>query len=704
MKTNKISSAIAAIALCLLPAMQTAHAGGHLPPLLIGNWIATPSNNWEYGFSEEFAIYNCAFWDYSVIQEKGKTTKITLQKEGKTLSLEIDQKNDTLITIKNGKSKKQEYALMRKRYPDYKTSDSAPFPTPAFRRDSATIIGYYRDFDKISEFLDGLPDDAKDMLMKIYLAPFEVAVNDFIKSEQIDYQTPIDSLGRFSITFPIINTQLVYVDWKRLTKTMVFSPNDTLFLFADFFDLLPHPEDKGWDGLRLRNKQILCMGNNARVNNELLQYDAPRIFVDREEEIKKGISDMEYLRICEDVYNQRVAHLEKHIAACPSVSEKFRFLRTTEEKYNLAFDLMQHRFDLRDKNGYLPFQEGYMDYVNKNFSFDNPAIYTLVREYHTFINDYIGYYSGSKKVSHPLNLLLEEAGLNTPENIRLINDYDDIVEKIMAEKDTAKQGQLVEANKELIDKGDELHSNPLIKEAEGNYVRRIFMDMDYHKVDSLLHEPALKSLYATYLYCSDFDVRHIPWPDKDLPVMKSRVTNPFLLDMLLEINDNYLKLSRGKMEHEESLKNTAYLTDINDADAIFKKITEPYKDKVIFIDFWGTWCRPCIKNIQKYAHVMEEKFKGKDVIFMYLANSSPENTWKNLIKQLEITGEQIVHYRLPDRQQYLLEQKLNVQNFPTYFIIDRAGNISDFNIHISANFEETMAELEKELGKELEKK
>jgi thiol-disulfide isomerase/thioredoxin len=228
----------------------------------------------------------------------------------------------------------------------------------------------------------------------------------------------------------------------------------------------------------------------------------------------------------------------------------------------------------------------------------------------------------------------------------------------------------------------------------------MFMDVDYRKADSLLQEPALKSLWIAHLYYKDFEGRRTPWKEKDVQAMKSRINNPHLLNMLLEINDKYAALNSREIEYPESLKDVAFPADENDADVIFRSITEPYRGKVIFVDVWGTWCSPCIRNIRKYAPVLEEKFRGKDVVFMYLANRSPVLTWRNLIRQLHLTGEQIVHYRLPEQQQSLLEKKLKVRNFPTYFIIDRAGNVSDYKVSYPMNVPETIAEMEKALNNE----
>jgi len=76
----------------------------------------------------------------------------------------------------------------------------------------------------------------------------------------------------------------------------------------------------------------------------------------------------------------------------------------------------------------------------------------------------------------------------------------------------------------------------------------------------------------------------------------------------------------------------------------------------------------------KLAGTIEEELHDKDVIFMYLANRSPEESWKNIVKEMNLTGDNIVHYRLPDRLQDMLEKHLSVYEFPTYMLIDKGGD------------------------------
>ncbi|MBQ3771933.1 MAG: TlpA family protein disulfide reductase, partial [Bacteroidaceae bacterium] len=53
---------------------------------------------------------------------------------------------------------------------------------------------------------------------------------------------------------------------------------------------------------------------------------------------------------------------------------------------------------------------------------------------------------------------------------------------------------------------------------------------------------------------------------------------------------------------------------------------------------------------------------------------------KNVIKQYDVTGDNVVHYNLPADQQSAVEQFVGVNGYPTYRLIDRNGNLVDVNV------------------------
>ena len=60
--------------------------------------------------------------------------------------------------------------------------------------------------------------------------------------------------------------------------------------------------------------------------------------------------------------------------------------------------------------------------------------------------------------------------------------------------------------------------------------------------------------------------------------------------------------------------------------------------------------------------------------------NSNDEAWKNIIKEYNIMGDNVVHYNLPADQQSAVEQFVGVNGYPTYRLIDRNGNLVDVNV------------------------
>ena len=72
--------------------------------------------------------------------------------------------------------------------------------------------------------------------------------------------------------------------------------------------------------------------------------------------------------------------------------------------------------------------------------------------------------------------------------------------------------------------------------------------------------------------------------------------------------------------------------------------------------------------------------KDYDIEFLYLANQSPQTAWENVIKEYNVSGDNVAHYNLPLEQQAAIERHLNVTGFPTYKLFDRDGNLLDLKV------------------------
>ena len=103
---------------------------------------------------------------------------------------------------------------------------------------------------------------------------------------------------------------------------------------------------------------------------------------------------------------------------------------------------------------------------------------------------------------------------------------------------------------------------------------------------------------------------------------------------------------------------------------LFASIVSKHRGKVVLIDFWATWCGPCVSG-HKAMRPMKAELADKDIAYVYIAGeNSPKDRWEEMIPN--INGE---HYRLTHDQWNYFGKTLNVKGIPDYFILDRKGNI-----------------------------
>lgn len=103
---------------------------------------------------------------------------------------------------------------------------------------------------------------------------------------------------------------------------------------------------------------------------------------------------------------------------------------------------------------------------------------------------------------------------------------------------------------------------------------------------------------------------------------------------------------------------------------------ESYRGKVVLIDFWATWCVPCVADLPNVKALYDKYHSlGFEVIGVSLDHSHHE--LESFVKQNSLPWEQVFDAKIQDtnKRPSPMATKFSVASIPTAFLVDRDGKV-----------------------------
>ncbi len=162
---------------------------------------------------------------------------------------------------------------------------------------------------------------------------------------------------------------------------------------------------------------------------------------------------------------------------------------------------------------------------------------------------------------------------------------------------------------------------------------------------------------------------------------------PYPAGVVRKYRDKYQKITgdsvfRIRIVDKDNLITDGYSSDLVLQDLDGKQLTygdilDRHNGKVIYVDLWASWCAPCRAGMPD-AKRLREEYKGKNVVFLYLAINDTDDAWRGAVRSCETDylGE---NYRILNAAESQFLKQIKHTHIPHLLLYDRTGKLVDLD-------------------------
>lgn len=690
-----------------------------MPKALQGNWLqADGSNQWDYGFYSNQAIVDKAVWNYKTVEKKKNNYTIVLEKQGKqkTIYAQIDKKG----TVKLGedKAKLANYSTKKVDNSNYKLADDEVFTSAIFRTDSATYSGFIKGYTArlgrktgtihVSNVLKGNQDSylveiANDGSFSVKFPlnhPQSIYVNIlgnrssvFVEPgketfQLIDRNTPLfmGDCARVNADFLSFGEPYThYEEFRKLINNILeISPEDYKKACLDIknnqlqnLESIIKKQFISQKALQIKKLDIEYMSYEQMLSYEMYREDAERSKLLKIGQLDENVQDFKldksyYDFVTQSILNNQTAVLSSNYYI---FINRLRFANIFRNNAVSSFyNLTSEKAEVLQKSGItLSTEELQMAAasrkVEKNMMRTINFFDTNRTEIKKFQENHKEAYSKLQKDNTKIGVSIEaQAAYLKTQGITLTAEENELLKRFKLSQLTKEE---IAIQKQYYDQYGE--SLKLFNDKYKEKNQEIADEKEFQKLNDKLNK--VFGINETFVYdvfilqdkAGDLESNFTPYTDNQLKWIQGKIKHPFL--------SNYIVFENNKMKATLEANKTKTGFAVNsvkktDGDELFDSMITKFKGKVVYVDFWATWCGPCMSGIKEIAPLKEE-MKNQDVVFLYITGqSSPEKTWSNSIPN--INGE---HYRVSEDEWNYLTKKFNISGIPHYVLVNKNGEV-----------------------------
>lgn len=187
--------------------------------------------------------------------------------------------------------------------------------------------------------------------------------------------------------------------------------------------------------------------------------------------------------------------------------------------------------------------------------------------------------------------------------------------------------------------------------------------------DSILISNSIGNKTKDYLLFEQLKLINSDFPLNEFnsyfKLFKTGVKNKKFVEL---IEEKYLiNFDQLKKETKEVV-----LIDTNKSKFDLEQIIKNNNGKLIYVDFWASWCAPCIAEIPK-SNELRKELVDKDIVFLYVSIDKDVSKWKKaVIREKIYKKNSYLAVNYPNAKFY---KELNLKSIPRYLLYDKKGKL-----------------------------
>ncbi len=628
--------------------------------LFNSNWRNDQNGDWQLGLYADNAVYNSKIWKYESRDEK--KVVLTDGQEKVTIAIGKEKNGKRQFNI-NG----QKLALSRFNgaLPDYPMADNTPYNTELVKGE-ATIVGWIKDFPK------EIKDKDINLLFRTYNNVTGIPSNINIK---------VDETGMFTAKIPMFGTADVLVQEslgndKMYSGRMVLQPGKSYTMIHDW----------------TRNACIY-MGEDARLQNELMANPCELPYIEENHNRMSYKALRKFENECMEKFNKTNDRFNEIIAQKPNISKRYRDYVTESNRFRVGYALWSTWYSVSGYN--LP--DAYVAKASKLGTINPDMPLSLTNNLGMYIFFSTSY--GNQKMRKNWNdypdlyFSFEQKGM-----LKLSDKDRDILNKWKARKEEEARNDTLrgEAYRAFYNAMNEKYCSY----EEINLLRdREDMKDVYNKwapselkqsimvVDSIYTDENLRDFNRARALAQYIRNTKQPLSVEGLAFLND-VKNSVYKEAVAEMNEETIKEMKEKAaKADKRIFSASIVEGLEDGKAILDKIVGQYKGKIVYLDVWGVGCGGCMTYLQQVAPYVKYQLKDYDIVYLYLATETNEENWKYYITEFNLISPNCVHYNLPRKQFYAVENYIGETGIPAFRLFDKEGNMIKLALNHYANIE-----------------